>query len=130
MVDKYCTSIYFTNLLSKSSPPSGGTNSFFRAARIYSLQTNYVAYDAILMFETSVFLENLAKGTSFLGEARMALIRLCLLACLHDQKKWLFWRASFYPANQSNLKSFLKALIGDWLEKSRFCFNHVNRLYN
>jgi len=26
--------------------------------------------------------------------------------------KWLFWKTSFYPANQSNLKSFLKALIG------------------
>jgi len=23
-----------------------------------------------------------------------------------------FWRAGFYPANQSNLKSFKKALIG------------------
>jgi len=36
-------------------------------------------YD-ILILETSVFLGNLAKGTlaSFLGEARMALIRLCL----------------------------------------------------
>jgi len=26
--------------------------------------------------------------------------------------KWLFWRAGFYLANQSNWKSFLKALIG------------------
>jgi len=26
-------------------------------------------------------------------------------------QKWLFWSAGFYPANQSNLKSFLKALI-------------------
>jgi len=29
------------------------------------------------------------------------------------KQKWLFWRADFYPANQSNLKSFQKALI-DW----------------
>jgi len=38
---------------------------------------------------------------------------------------------SFYSANQSNLKSFQKALIG-WKKagppKSHFCFNHVNRL--
>jgi len=34
------------------------------------------------------------------------------LACLHDQNKSAFWRAGFYPANQSNLKSFQKALIG------------------
>jgi len=27
-------------------------------------------------------------------------------------KKWLFRRAGFYPANQSNLKSIQKALIG------------------
>jgi len=27
-------------------------------------------------------------------------------------QKWLFWRAGFYPANQSNLKSFQKGLIG------------------
>jgi len=26
--------------------------------------------------------------------------------------KWLFWRADFYPAYQSNQKSFQKALIG------------------
>jgi len=32
--------IYVTNLLSKSSLPTGGTNSIFRAARSYSLQTN------------------------------------------------------------------------------------------
>jgi len=42
-----------------------------------------------------------------------------------------FWRAGCYPAIQSNLKSFLKALIG-W-KKNRpskerhFCFDHVNR---
>jgi len=39
--------------------------------------------------------------------------------------------AGFYPANQGNLKSFQKALIG-WKKagppKSHFCFNHVNRL--
>jgi len=29
-----------------------------------------------------------------------------------SKQKWLFWRAGFYPANQSNLKSFQKSLIG------------------
>jgi len=29
-----------------------------------------------------------------------------------SKQKWLFWRAGFYPANQNNLKSFQKALIG------------------
>jgi len=29
-----------------------------------------------------------------------------------SKQKWHFWRAGFYPANQSNLKSFWKALIG------------------
>jgi len=42
-----------------------------------------------------------------------------------------FWRAGFYPVNQSNLKSIQKALIG-WKKagppKSHFCFDHVNRL--
>jgi len=45
--------------------------------------------------------------------------------------KVAFWRAGFYPANQSNLKSYQKALIG-WnrpaLQNSHFCFDHVNRL--
>jgi len=45
--------------------------------------------------------------------------------------KGFFWRADFYPANQSNLNSFQKALIG-WKkagpQKSHFCFDHVNRL--
>jgi len=27
-------------------------------------------------------------------------------------KKWPVWKADFYPTNQSNLKSFQKALIG------------------
>jgi len=48
-----------------------------------------------------------------------------------SKQKWLFWRAGFYPANESNLKSFYKALIG-WkkpaLQKSHFCFDHANRL--
>jgi len=36
-----------------------------------------------------------------------------LLACLHDQNRnGLFWRAGFYPANQSNLKSLKKTLMG------------------
>jgi len=35
------------------------------------------------------------------------------LACLRDQKtKWLFWRAGFFPANQSFLKTFQIVLIG------------------
>jgi len=29
-----------------------------------------------------------------------------------QKQKWLFWRAGFYPANQSNLKSIQKALLG------------------
>jgi len=35
-----------------------------------------------------------------------------LLACLftRSKQKWLFWKAGFYPANQSNLKSFQKVL--------------------
>jgi len=45
--------------------------------------------------------------------------------------KVAFWRAGFYPANYSNLNSFLNALIG-WkkpsLQKSRLCFDHANRL--
>jgi len=37
-----------------------------------------------------------------------------LIACLHDQnKKGLFRRAGFYPANQRNLKSIQNALL-DW----------------
>jgi len=64
----------------------------------------------------------------------MALIRLCLLACLHDQNKSRFFGGpAFIQVNQSKLKSFLKALIAGKkpaLQKSRFCFNHVNRLYN
>jgi len=47
-----------------------------------------------------------------------------------SKQKWLFWRASFYPANQSNLKSIQKALIS-WKKagplKKHFCFDHVNR---
>jgi len=39
--------------------------------------------------------------------------------------------AGFHPANQNNLKSIQKALIG-WkkpaLQKRHFCFDHVNRL--
>jgi len=46
--------------------------------------------------------------------------------CLHVH----FWRASFYPANQSNLKNF-KALIG-WKKAgppiNHYVFGHVNRL--
>jgi len=45
--------------------------------------------------------------------------------------KVAFLKAGFYPANQSNMKSFQKALIG-WKKagppKSHFCYNHVNRL--
>jgi len=43
--------------------------------------------------------------------------------------KVAFWRAGFYPANHSNLKSNQNALIG-WkkpaLQISHFCFHHVN----
>jgi len=43
---------------------------------------------------------------------------------------WGAWRAGFYPANQSNLKSFLKALIG-WRKngppKKLLLFWPVNR---
>jgi len=42
-----------------------------------------------------------------------------------------FLEGRFYPDNQSNLKSFLKALIG-WkkagLPKSRFSFDHISSL--
>jgi len=52
------------------------------------------------------------------------------IACLHDQSKRGVWRAGFYSANQSFLKTFQIALIG-WIEagspKSHFCFDHVNR---
>jgi len=45
--------------------------------------------------------------------------------------KWLFGGPVFYPANQSNLKSIQKALIG-WNKAGRpkihVCFDHVNRL--
>jgi len=44
--------------------------------------------------------------------------------------KVAFWRAGFYPVDQSNLKSIQKAVIG-WKTagplKSRFGFDHVNR---
>jgi len=56
------------------------------------------------------------------------------LASLHDQNKCgFFWRAGFYLANQGNMKSIQKALIG-WKKKAgppnkkHFCFDHVNRL--
>jgi len=46
--------------------------------------------------------------------------------------KVAFWRAAFYPTNQSNLKNIKKALIG-WkkagLPKKPLCFDHVNRLH-
>jgi len=46
-------------------------------------------------------------------------------------QKWLFWRIGFYLANQNNLKSFQKFLIG-WKKagppKKNTCFHHVNRL--
>jgi len=37
---------------------------------------------------------------------------LAILACLHDQNKSGFFGGRFYLANQSNLKSFQKVLIG------------------
>jgi len=46
--------------------------------------------------------------------------------------KVAFWRAGFYPANQSNLKSVQKSLIG-WKKagppKKPLLFDHVNRLF-
>jgi len=49
-VDKYDTILYryFTNLFSKSSPPTSRKNSFFRAARIYSLQTMLLGIELVL----------------------------------------------------------------------------------
>jgi len=45
--------------------------------------------------------------------------------------KVAFWRAGFFSANESFLKTFQIALIG-WIKaghpKSYFCFDHVNRL--
>jgi len=57
---------------------------------------------------------------------------LCTLSLFTwSKQKWLFWRAGFYSANQSNLKSFQKSLNG-WkkpaLQKNYFSFDHVNRL--
>jgi len=50
-----------------------------------------------------------------------------------NKTKGLLWRAGFYPGNQSNLKNFLKSLIGWKIKadpsKTRFCFDYVNRLY-
>jgi len=44
------------------------------------------------------------------------------------KQKWHFWRAGFFLANQSFLKTFQIALIG-WIKagppKSHFCFDHV-----
>jgi len=40
------------------------------------------------------------------------------LVCLPDENKsGFFWKAGFYPANQSNLKIIQKALI-DWKKAS------------
>jgi len=54
------------------------------------------------------------------------------LAGLHDQNKsGFFWRAGFYSANQNNLKDFKKTWLAGKklaLQKSHFCFDHVNRL--
>jgi len=38
--------------------------------------------------------------------------------------KVAFWWVGFYSANQSNLKSFQKALIG-WKKRSHCCFNRI-----
>jgi len=35
-----------------------------------------------------------------------------LASFIWSKQKWLLWRASFYPANQSNLKSIQRSLIG------------------
>jgi len=67
--------------------------------------TPYTTYD-ILIFETSVFfIENLAKGSSFLREARMALIRLCLKLLY---KGTFFFVDSFYV-----FKNFIAILLSN-----------------
>jgi len=50
MVDKYDYVLYryFTNLLLKSIPPTGRTDSLFRASRIYSLQTMLLGMELVL----------------------------------------------------------------------------------
>jgi len=45
--------------------------------------TPYIMHD-ILIFETSVFLEDLAKESSFLGEARMALSDSAYNYCIKE----------------------------------------------
>jgi len=48
-----------------------------------------------------------------------------------SKQKWLFWRPDFNPANQSNLKVFKNLWLAGKkpaLQKSHFCFDHVNRL--
>jgi len=51
-------------------------------------------------------------------KTKMAFLESRLLSGQSEQseklskQKWLFWRAGFYPANQSNIKSIQKALIG------------------
>jgi len=56
------------------------------------------------------------------------------VACLHDQNKsGFFWKASFYPANQSNLKSFQNPCLVGKSQPSKkrcFCFDHVNRSFS
>jgi len=53
------------------------------------------------MVKPAVFHKILARSTLEIGS---------LFTWLKPKR--LFWRAGFYPANQSNLKSFQKALIG------------------
>jgi len=38
------------------------------------------------------------------------------------QKKWPFWRAGFYPANQSNLKAFNWGMKKASSPKKPLCF--------
>jgi len=42
---------------------------------------------------------------------------------------WPFWKDGYFPANQSYLKTFPKALMAGKkpaLQKNHFCFGHVN----
>jgi len=47
------------------------------------------------------------------------------------KQKWLFWSAGFFSANQGFLKTF-QIVLFEWikpaLQKSHFCFDHVNKL--
>jgi len=62
---------------------------------------DFVLHCIITTCWESILLENYRLWTIYIG------LSVVPLACLHDQSK-----SSFYPANQNNLKSIQKALIG------------------